>query len=383
MKRLFIYLLSAAMAGSLGILSAAAVHPDDSAMQNDYLTLYVGSDSYDLGRYQLAAHQGDLKNSQDDGQGLTYENFYSSYTTIVINGQARRFGEGETVSAPSYDADQKVCTTVQRFGNVEVTQRLRFADGLGTGHEDMLLISYIAKNLSDQDVLVGVRILLDSELGKDDGGTLYVDEEKLPFTRTYTKADTLPQTWSVVSDNGEVTAVGKLVADPDKVIFANWNALYNAKWGNTLDSTDNITDSAAALVWDNQTLPAGQVKEYAVYYGVRNEASQDPQTSETSQTSQTSQTSETSQTSQTSQTSETSQTSQTSQTSETSQTSQTSQTSETSQTSQTSQQTSIIQPPDNVGTGDARPVAGLIGLLLASFGGTILLQKKKGGREHE
>ena len=200
---------------------------------------------------------------------------------------------------------------------------------------------------SDQDVLVGVRILLDSELGKDDGGTLYVDEEKLPFTRTYTKADTLPQTWSVVSDNGEVTAVGKLVADPDKVIFANWNALYNAKWGNTLDSTDNITDSAAALVWDNQTLPAGQVKEYAVYYGVRNEASQDPQTSETSQTSQTSQTSET------------------------------------SQTSQTSQQTSIIQPPDNVGTGDARPVAGLIGLLLASFGGTILLQKKKGGREHE
>ena len=124
MKKVFICLLSAVMTCSLGILSAAAIHPDDSTMQNDYLTLYVGTDTYDLGRYQLAANQGNLDNKQDDGQGLTYENFYSSYTTIVVNGQAWRFGEGETVSAPTYDAQQNVCTTVQKFGNVEVTQKL-------------------------------------------------------------------------------------------------------------------------------------------------------------------------------------------------------------------------------------------------------------------
>lgn len=275
LKKICIAMLSLIAAVQTGTIistfDVSAANTDKNIMQNDYLTLYVGQDEDNLGRYQLSANKGNLENNNDDNKNLMYENFYSSYTTVVINGKAYRFGEGVTVTAPYYDSTNNCCTTVQKFGDVEITQTLKFADGMKTGHDDMLLVTYSAKNTGVKDVLFGIRIMLDSQLDKDDKCTLTVDDALLDFEKEYKSS--IPQKWSVVSEDGNITAYGKINTIPDSIEFADWSSLFDKKWGYNVDSSKDIDDSAAALVWDNAALPIGETKEYSVYYGVKNPSS--------------------------------------------------------------------------------------------------------------
>lgn len=280
MRKILVTLLASLTAFQLGVTTVSAINTDNSIMQNDYLTLYVGQDEDNLCRYQLSANIGDLENKNDNGKNLMYENFYSSYTTVVVNGKEYRFGEGEDVSAPTYNYEAKTCTAVQKFGDVEVTQTLSFADGMKTGHDDMLLVTYSAKNTGNEDVLFGIRIMLDSELDEDDKCVVKADDALLNFEKEY--KDSIPQQWSVMSENGDITAYGKILTQPDSVIFADWSSLFDKKWDYKVDGSEDINDSAAALVWNNKTLSSGQTEEYSVYYGVKNKASEDIKPDESS-----------------------------------------------------------------------------------------------------
>ena len=258
----------------IATIGISALHTDKSFMENDYLKLYVGQDRHNLGRYQVSANKGNLDNDADDNKNLMYENFYSSYTTIAVNGKAYRFGEGETVAKPYYDRGKDACITVQKFGAVEVTQSLTFADGMETGHDDMLLVSYSAENTGSDSVLLGFRIMIDSQLDKDDRCKTKADNAPVAFEKKY--SDSLPGTWQVDSQDGAVTAYGKLSTMPDSVILANWSSLSDKKWNYIPDASKDISDAAAALVWDNSTLEAGQSGNYSVYYGVKNREEEKP-----------------------------------------------------------------------------------------------------------
>lgn len=290
-KKIFMAVLGTLTAVQIGTVMVSAVNTDRNIMQNDYLNLYIGQDTDNFGRYQLSANKGDLENSLDDGKNLMYENFYSSYSTVVVNGKSYRFGEGETVTAPYYDSDRNVCITVQKFGDVEVTQTLKFADGMKTGHEDMLFIGYSAKNTGAEDVLLGFRIMIDSQLDKDDKCTLYVDSAMLDFEEEY--KDSIPQQWSVVSSDGNITAYGKINTIPDSIIFADWSSLFDKKWDYRAESAKDINDCAAALVWNNQIISSKETNEYSVYYGVKNKSAETPpENSEISEISEVSEISE-------------------------------------------------------------------------------------------
>ena len=258
----------------IATIGISALHTDKSFMENDYLKLYVGQDRHNLGRYQVSANKGNLDNDADDNKNLMYENFYSSYTTIAVNGKAYRFGEGESVAKPYYDRGKDACITVQKFGAVEVTQTLTFADGMETGHDDMLLVSYSAENTGSDSVLLGFRIMIDSQLDKDDRCKTKADNAPVAFEKKY--SDSLPGTWQVASQDGAVTAYGKLSTMPDSVILANWSSLSDKKWNYIPDASKDISDAAAALVWDNSTLEAGQSGNYSVYYGVKNREEEKP-----------------------------------------------------------------------------------------------------------
>lgn len=286
MRKILVSLLASLTAFQLGITAVSAINTDNNIMQNDYLTLYVGQDEDNLCRYQLSANIGDLENENDNGKNLMYENFYSSYTTVVVNGKEYRFGEGESVSSPTYNYEAKTCTAVQKFGDVEVTQTLSFADGMKTGHDDMLLVTYSAKNTSDQDVLFGIRIMLDSELDKDDKCVVKADDALLNFEKEY--KDSIPQQWSVISENGDITAYGKILTQPDSIEFADWSSLFDKKWDYKVDGSADINDSATALIWNNKTLSAGQAEEYSVYYGVKNKAAENSNPDESSNSTETS-----------------------------------------------------------------------------------------------
>lgn len=284
MKRIIAVLVSILVTLQIATPIVSALHTDESFMENDYLKLYVEQDGNNLGRYQLSTNKGNLDNGADDDKNLTYENFYSSYTTVVVNGKAYRFGEGESIEKPYYDRGKDACITVQKFGAVEVTQSLTFADGMGTGHDDMLLVSYSAENTGSDSVLLGFRIMIDSQLDKDDRCKTKADNAPVAFEKKYS-ASLLPGTWQVDSEDGAVTAYGKISTTPDSVILANWSSLSDKKWNYTPDASKDISDAAAALVWDNSTLGAGQSDNYSVYYGVKNRDAEKPSESSNTENS--------------------------------------------------------------------------------------------------
>lgn len=399
MKRITVVLVSILVALQIATLGFSALHTDKSFMENDYLKLYVGQDEHNLGRYQLSANKGNLDSGADDNKNLMYENFYSSYTTIVVNGKAYRFGEGKSVEKPYYDRGKDACITVQKFGEVEVTQSLTFADGMETGHDDMLLVSYSAENTGSDSVLLGLRIMIDSQLDKDDQCTTKADNVPVAFEKKY--SDPLPGTWQVNSEDGTVTAYGKLSTVPDSVILADWSSLSDKKWNYVPDASKDISDAAAALVWDNSTLEAGQSGNYSVYYGVKNREAEKP--SETSVSSEPSKSTEPTETTihpdisaqtDASQQQETTEQPGTTQNSEASEQPSNTEITDTTENSAQQPDTGVPATPDspqtfftavkNILTGDSTlPIILTSALVAVSAAAVFITIRKKGGSRHE
>ncbi|MDD6488330.1 MAG: hypothetical protein PUG48_00740 [Clostridia bacterium] len=366
MKKILVTLLASLTAFQLGMTTVSAINTDSNIMQNDYLTLYVGQDEDNICRYQISANKGNLKNDNDNGKNLMYENFYSSYTTVVVNGKEYRFGEGERVSAPTYNDEAKTCTAVQKFGDVEVTQTLSFADGMKTGHDDMLLVTYSAKNTGSKDVLFGIRIMLDSELDKDDKCVVKADDALLNFEKEY--KDSIPQQWSVMSEDGEITAYGKILTQPDSIAFADWSSLFDKKWNYKVDGAAYINDSATALVWNNKTLSVGQAEEYSVYYGVKNKATENSNPTESSNPEENSETENPTESSAVENSTDNSVT----------------ENSTDNSVTDNSKENSVTENSNSVFTGqDTTLLSTLIVALMASVSVIVLALKKRGGSKHE
>ena len=61
---------------------------NEESMYNDYLNIFVENDSSqsEYCRFVIRTKEGSLSTNNDNDKKLTYSNFYSSYTTINING---------------------------------------------------------------------------------------------------------------------------------------------------------------------------------------------------------------------------------------------------------------------------------------------------------
>ena len=199
---------------------------------------------------------------------LTYARFYSSYTTVTVNGVAYRFGEGQVV-APAGVAEDGSIVAVQRFGAVEVTQTLKLTTG-NSQREDMLRIRYSAVNQSGEDVLLSVRILLDPALAGVESHMMAVGDT-LCHTETAFSGGQIPESWSLRDNDGQLLAYG--IADggdgkPDLLLAANWGRLFDHKSACTVENGTVITDNAVALLWQDRKLPAGGTVALSTKYGL-------------------------------------------------------------------------------------------------------------------
>lgn len=127
-----------------------SVSINEESMYNDYLNICVENDSSqsEYCRFVIRTKEGSLSTNND--KKLTYSNFYSSYTTININGADYIYGEGEEIQKPVFDKETKSSISTQKFGDIEVTQFLRFVNGFTDKYNDMVEISYEIKNTSKE-----------------------------------------------------------------------------------------------------------------------------------------------------------------------------------------------------------------------------------------
>ena len=275
----------------LYILSFLLVTSAQAAvLENNYIKIIVNDGPWDTGRFTLETTGGDPARLEDDFQELLFGGAdpWSSYTTIRIDGTDYVFGGptqrragfelpyGEQVARP-----QVIGGTIQttyRIGPLEVTQILSIVRSNTTGLDDTMQIQYRVINKGSQTHRIGIRLLLDTKLGMEDGAPIRLGEQVIS-TETALGSAQIPEFWQAFDnlEHPQVIAQGTLrggdLTAPNAVLIANWGTLADKSWHVPLTGQGFIRegedepDTAFALFWEGDLAP-GQAKSYTTHYGL-------------------------------------------------------------------------------------------------------------------
>lgn len=146
--------------------------------------------------------------------------------------------------------------------------------------EDGVKITTSIENVSEQDLVIGVRMLLDTYLGEDKNLHFKTDTiSKVEKELTITKDDMVQYWLSPVPDQEDelglqCVTVGEGITSPDKIVFANWKRLDDSTWAYETSSSRNFTrppysfnDSAVVQYYDPQSLSKGAIKKIVMVMG--------------------------------------------------------------------------------------------------------------------
>lgn len=247
------------------------------------------------GRFVLGTTNGDPGTPNDNNKRLLFgypSIVGTSFSTLrIMNGNTPvdyRLGSTDGVGVAPDRApvsDGSTLTTVWTINNVRVVERLSFIFTADTGRSDLLSISYTLTNLRPTPVPAGLRIMLDDQIGNNDGAPVFVPGWGRQITEQNFDSP-VPDYWtaweSVDFDPAGLKARGILrgsgVTSPDRFVVAHWDeslcpgegpGLYSSAWDYTPDGqTSILCDSAVAMYYNPQAIGAGQSRSINTIYGL-------------------------------------------------------------------------------------------------------------------
>jgi hypothetical protein len=221
---------------------------------------------------------------------LTYdENGASNNTCVVIDGVECLLGRkpGRLV-AERYEAERYAWLTEWLYddADIHVTQTVQIVPGARTGLLDTCLIRYALENRGTSAHQLGLRVLIDTFIGAEDGVPFRVAGRKELVTRPTTFAGAaIPAHIEALersdpANPGTVAYLGlKDLELPDvapeplaKVLIGAWPGS-EKKWDweeEAASKTQKIKDSAVALYWEIRPTRAGETRQMAFSYGLNN-----------------------------------------------------------------------------------------------------------------
>ncbi len=256
-------------------VSTMALRPVSQVLRNEYVEFYVDDDeSGQLGRFTIGNVEGNPQFDDDDDKILMFghPDPWSSYTTIRINNIDYIFNADETL----YDAEALKAVSTMTVDDVLITQTLQIVGNAGSGIADTVRIGYTAQNLSNTSKNIGIRILMDTMLGDNDGAPFKIPSLGNVVTETELTGNSIPRFWQAFDDldNPSVFAVGTFYKQderkPDKVQFAAWPDIYHSdyRWSYTTTPGRSVTgDSAVAVYWNPVPVEANSSTSVSTYYG--------------------------------------------------------------------------------------------------------------------
>ncbi len=278
-----------ACAGNAGEQSPSA---GGLSVSNEFVRIRVNPGPQEAGRFAVDTTGGDPSRSSDDNKVLIYGSRepWTSYTTVSMDGKplvfggptARRAGLnaplGEVVEAPHLAGDSVVCTV--RLGDVEVKQVLGLTRSPTTRVRDAVRIAYEITNRGNSAHSIGLRVVLDTMLGENDGAPLRAGDKAIT-TATELAGPGIPDYWQAFDSlaHPAVISQGTLRGDgltpPDRVEMVDWGTLADAVWEFPFPTGADFTrrgeqeqDTAVALYWDPKPLSPGEARAYVTLYGV-------------------------------------------------------------------------------------------------------------------
>ena len=243
MRRWLIVGLILLVALGLGVTTAYAATQNAGSnviIANEYIAIIVNAGKENTGRFSVNTTGGDPDRTGDENKPLIYgmADPWTSYTTIQIDGKnfvfggptqtsAGRQGPFGTIVVEPESVDGAMVRTVCQLGPVEAEQMLSFTRSSTTGLKDTARIAYKLTNRDTTAHRVGMRLLLDTMLGANDGAPFRI-RERAVTTDTLFRRDAMPDFWQAFDSlsDPEVMSQGTLkgpgVTTPDRVYFTNW-----------------------------------------------------------------------------------------------------------------------------------------------------------------
>jgi hypothetical protein len=264
-----------------------------SSISNAYIRTNIANTGDYAGRFVIGTTGGNPDTSADDNKRLLYGYpwaIWSSFTTlrVVIGSVTNDYRLGYDVTpASGPSSDGTTLTTIWEVDGIRVEQRLYFSTNPDSGNPDITTIQYQLTNVSGSQRQAGLRLMLDTMIGDNDGAPLFV-----PGWGRITEESTfysVPEYWvaweSPTFEEDSLKAKGVLrrsdVTRPNRFIIAHWDdalcpgagpGLFSNPWDYTTDPNTSITcDSAVALYYNPVTLSPGKSKSIQTLYGLAGE----------------------------------------------------------------------------------------------------------------
>ena len=259
---------------------------------NKYIVIFTNQDNNAKGRFAIETTGGAPMKTSDKSKPLVYgrPKPWTSYTTLQINNTnyvfggstKRRAGQdanyGEVTEGPVIKNNQIYTSTL--IENIKVEQILSIVKSNTTGLNDTAQIKYRLTNNSEQIKEVGLRIMLDTMLGKNDGAPFRLADQAITTDSLFLKEE-LPIFWQAFDSisNPTVTSQGTFkgpgVTEPDEVYFADWGSLADGQWNFDFNPGEEFVrkgeyeiDSAVAMVWEPITIGPDEEVTYVTNYGL-------------------------------------------------------------------------------------------------------------------
>ena len=287
---------AAAIAAILCALCAcglgAAASPAPVQMSNDFIRIVVNPGPEEAGRFGVETTGGDPRNPADDDLPLIYGRPlpWTSYTTVRVDGvdwvfggkTTRRAGRagryGEAVGSVEVKDGRIVCS--YSLGDLRVTQQLSFVKSPTTRYLDTARIHYIVENAGQMTHAVGLRLLIDTMLGANDGAPLRAGDQAMIGDAMLSGAG-IPDYWQAFDSLIEPSVTSQGTMAGGELSPAWCGACSNGgTWAGNLWDAEIVAgrqfgrwreadlDSAVAMYWDPSALAPGEVRHYVTYYGL-------------------------------------------------------------------------------------------------------------------
>ncbi len=275
--------------------SGYSLESDTLSIENEFIKIVVNNKDA-RGRFALETTLGSPESDGDNAQDLIYGKPlpWTSYTTLFIDNSAYIFGDPDRRLArraqkefkylPLHHlvASDNIIHAESEFNGVHTVQKLSFFRNPNTNVNDSMLIEYVITNHDPVTHNVGVRIMLDTKLGQNDGAPFRIGNTGITHEVQLSKDDLVDywQTFdSLISPNviaqGLLSDLDQSLTIPDTVHLANWGSLVDVPWEanyqpqrSFIRKGESQKDTALALTYYPETLPPNATKTIRTVYGL-------------------------------------------------------------------------------------------------------------------
>ncbi|OHD20192.1 MAG: hypothetical protein A2Y34_05150 [Spirochaetes bacterium GWC1_27_15] len=241
-------------------------------LENKFVKLIVSDKN---SRFRIETIEGNDLIGSDNHKKIMYPS-ETSITTLKIDENLYIYGseDGKFIQKP-FLFDDKTILSEWLLNNITITQKISISQNPLSTNLDLVKVEYSVKNNSSTNHKIGVRILIDTLLGDNDGAAFKIPKNDNLTTEKELFDYDIPQYWYCFDSfkNPKVFTYGQFkgenITKPDRIIFGRWNALFKNIWNYSVNTSAKVTgDSAIAIYFDNENISTNEEKIFNTSYGV-------------------------------------------------------------------------------------------------------------------